>query len=395
MERRVTAIMYTYTRPEESTSEGFTGYMVDEVDLIKEFDHNAIYRSKAFEEAMDFFDTEDKLTRAVLLSVNEADQNLIMQSLSEKLYKHITDKVTEVDFGTIPLSKGDITKIQNYEQLKDCINIIGDILVQEHQDTTCVGEVSKALQNIYDRTDMFRRCYAANIEFPIITYNTMALAIVSSVSLLISACIEFVKLPEDRGFDIALDKAGLTKTRESLLFKNLAKFNAMCDRGEFDKTMNFVIKQNFNYKANKGTLGIGDDMAKVAKFVGIGAGVIAGVWIGLKGLMFLIKEMIYLFFYSRQTLANYLEVQAELLEMNAYNIKNGLTPEDDPKARKKIADQQMKKAASFRKAAEKLKVKVKVAEKDAKKNIDKDNDTKYKQSDVIDSIPDSSNAVLF
>jgi hypothetical protein len=223
----------------------------------------------------------------------------------------------------------------------------------------------------------------------------MALAIVSSVSLLISACIEFVKLPEDRGFDIALDKAGLTKTRESLLFKNLAKFNAMCDRGEFDKTMNFVIKQNFNYKANKGTLGVGDDMAKVAKFVGIGAGVIAGVWIGLKGLMFLIKEMIYLFFYSRQTLANYLEVQAELLEMNAYNIKNGLTPEDDPKARKKIADQQMKKAASFRKAAEKLKVKVKVAEKDAKKNIDKDNDTKYKQSDVIDSIPDSSNAVLF
>lgn len=388
--------MYTYTRPDENAvSEGFTGYMVDEVDLIKEFDHTAIYRSKAFEEAMDFFDTEDKLTRAVLLSVNEADQNLIMQSLSEKLYKHITDKVAEVDFGTIPLSKGDITKVQNYEQLKDCINIIGDILVQEHQDTTPVNEVSNALQNIYNRTDMFRRCYAANIEFPIIIYNTMTLAVISSVSLLISACIEFVKLPDDRGFDIALDKAGLAKTRESVLFKDLAKFNRMCDKGEFDKTLNFVIKQNFDYKAGKATLGVGDDMAKVAKFVGAGVGVIAGIWIALKGLMFIIKEMVYLFFYSRQSLANYLEVQADLLEMNAYNIKNGLVPEDDPKARKKIAEQQMKKSASFRKAAEKIKVKVKVAEKDTQKNMNKDNDTKYKQSDVIDSIPDSSNAVLF
>ena len=387
--------MYTYERPEENVSEGFTGYMVNELDLIKEFDHTAIYRSKAFEEAMEFFDTEDKLTRAVLLSVNEADQNVVMQSLSEKLYKHITDKVTEVDFGTIPLSKGDITKIQNYEQLKDCINIIGDILVQEHQDTTPVNEVNTALNNIYSHADMFRRCYAANIEFPIIIYNTMTLAVVSAVSLLISACIEFVKLPDDRGFDIALDKAGLAKTRESVLFKDLYKFNAMCDRGDFDKTMNFVIKQNFDYKANKATLGVGSDIAKVAKFAGAGVAVIAGVWIALKGLMFIIKEMVYLFFYSRQTFANYLEIQADLLEMNAYNIKNGLTPEDDPKARKKIADQQLKKAASFRKAAEKIKVKVKVAEKDAKKNMDQDDSKKYKQSDVMDEIPDSSNSILF
>ena len=71
--------MYTYTRPEltNNSNTSFTGYMIDEVAAIKSFDYGSIYRSKQFNEAMKYFDSEDTMTRNILLSVNEADQNVI------------------------------------------------------------------------------------------------------------------------------------------------------------------------------------------------------------------------------------------------------------------------------------------------------------------------------
>ena len=60
------------------------------------------------------FDIYDNRTRNILLAVNEADQDGVMKSLADKLYSHIVEKVDDIDFGTIPLSKGDITKIDNY-----------------------------------------------------------------------------------------------------------------------------------------------------------------------------------------------------------------------------------------------------------------------------------------
>ena len=204
--------MYTYYRPEaKEKNEGFTGYMVDESATIKSFDYTSIYRPKEYLEAMKYFDTSDTMTRNILLAVNEVDQGTVMTSLSNKLYKHIVDKVDDIDFGTIPDSKGDITKIDNYDNLVDCINIITEILQQYHQPTDTVEIISIALQNMIDRRDLFERAYKLNVEMPIIIYNTIALAIVSSVSFLISACIEFIKLPNDQGFEIAVDRTAVFK----------------------------------------------------------------------------------------------------------------------------------------------------------------------------------------
>ena len=151
--------MYTYTRPDniQSPDVSFTGYMVDEASIIKSFDYSSIYRSKQFNEAMNYFDIEDTMTRSILLSVNEADQNVVMTSLANKLYSHIVDKVDDIDFGTIPNSKGDITKIDNFDKLVDCLNIISDILQQYNQDTSPVETVNLAIQNMIDRTDMFEK----------------------------------------------------------------------------------------------------------------------------------------------------------------------------------------------------------------------------------------------
>lgn len=102
------------------------------------------------------------------------------------------------------------------------------------------------MQNVTDRKELFEKAYKFNVEMPIIIYNTITLAIVSSVSFMISACIEFIKLPNDQGFDIAIDRTSVIKTKDNILLNNLARFNNMCAKGDFDKAIDFVIKQNAN-----------------------------------------------------------------------------------------------------------------------------------------------------
>ena len=40
----------------------------------------------------------------------------------------IVAKVSDIDFGTIPRSRGDITKIENYSQLMECIDILRGVI---------------------------------------------------------------------------------------------------------------------------------------------------------------------------------------------------------------------------------------------------------------------------
>lgn len=373
--------MYTYTRPEpvQESNSSFTGYMIDEADVIKTFDYSSIYRSAQFNEAMKYFDTDDNMTRAILLSVNEADQNVVMTSLANKLYSHITEKVDEIDFGTIPNSRGDITKIDNFDKLLDCVNIISDILQQYRQDTAPVETVNLAIQNMVDRVDMFEKAYKLNVEMPIIIYNTITLSIVSSVSYLISSCIEFIKLPEDRGFDIAMDKVGAAKAKEAILFNNLKKFNKMCGDGSFDKAMDYVMKQNAN---NFAGASFAFGVSSVVVVIGI-----------LLSIIPIIRELIFFFYYSRAKVSDYFDAQSSLLLINAYNIENNLTR--DEKNKKKIANDQRKVADTFKKISNTLKVNLKTGEKKATDEINKLDKQKLKHNDVLDTIPDSSNSVLF
>jgi uncharacterized protein YeeX (DUF496 family) len=347
---------------------------------FKQFDPSTIYRSKQFNECMNYFDLTDDLTRNVLLTVNEADQNVVMTNLSQKLYSHIINKVDDIDFGTIPESKGDITKIQNYDQLMDCITVISEVLARYNQPTTSIEVVQLAVQNVIDRTDKFVMGYKLNIEMPIVIYNTIVLSIVSSVSYLIASCLEYVKQPEDMGFEISLDKTATIKSADALLFKDLTKFNNTCASGEFDKAMDFMLSA----KAKNFTGGI---------MLGFSASAIAIALAAVLLIIPAIRELVFLFYYTRESISTYFELQANLLTMNAYNVQNNLAR--DAKDRKKIAANQKKVAEVFNKISNKVKVNYKVAEVKAVKDNTTVEKTKYTQDDILDAIPDSSTSVLF
>lgn len=352
-----------------------TPYMVNEADVIKDFDHTSIFRHDGFTESMKYFDTDDDMTRYILLSVNEADQSVVMQSLANKLYENIVDKVDKIDFGTIPLSKGDITKIENYDRLVDCVRIMSDIIQRYNQNTNCIETIATAIQNMIDNTDLFTKAYALNVEMPIIIYNTMVLSIVSATSLMISSCVDFIKSADKNGFDISLNRAELIRTKDALLFKDLEKFNKLCANGTFDKMINGIIAQNSK------------------NLFGATAGATIGIITLILSFIPLMRELIFFFYYSRCKVSDYFDAQATLLDMNAYNIENNLAR--DEKERKEIATKQRSISDKFKKISNFFKIKSKTAESDSAKDINKLDSHKYKHNEVLDGIPDSSNSVLF
>lgn len=354
-----------------------------ETEPMKEFDFSTIHRSKQYTEAMHkFFDTSDDRTRKILLAVNEVDQNLVMTSLANKLYDHIVNKVDDIDFGTIPESKGDITKIENYDKLVDCMNIITEILQAYHQDTSSINIVNTALQNLIDRKELFMKAYKLNVEMPVIIYNTIALSIVSSVSFMIASCIEFVKVSDTEGFDIAVNRTSAVKTKDCVLFKDLAKFNKICGDGNFDRAMEFVIRQSAGGREFTG--------ADIALFGVSGGPLLLGA---ILLIIPVIRELIFFFYYSRYKVSDYFDTQAALLTMNAYNIENNLTRED--KNKKEIVKKQRKIADTFKKISNAFAIKTKTGDAKASKDMQKLDSERYKASDVLDQLPDSANSSLF
>lgn len=344
-------------------------------------DAEVIYRSPEYTHAInEFFDFTDRETRKVLLAVNEADQNKILVSLTSKLYDNVVDKVDDIDFGEIEMTKGSITKLSNYNTLINCLQTMHQLLIEFKQDTYPVDTINECIDNLIDSQDIWIKAYAVNAELPMITYNTMVLAIIEATSYMVSMCVEFVKAPSEDTMKVMIDKSALTKSKGHMIFKNIESFNSAYNKGQVEKAMMHIL----------------DETAKKKNFVGFGIyggiGVGAAV-VGITGLLFciipVIRELIFLFYYNRVRIADFFEVQADLLQVNAYNVQNNrldLTKEE----RKNISSKQMKTAEKFRKVSRFVAVETSGAEPKAVKDIKKEDNKKYKVSDVVDELPDSA-----
>lgn len=354
----------------------------------EEVDWRDVYRSPEYTRAMnEFFDITDRETRKVLLAVNEADQNKVLVSLTSKLYDNVVDRIDDIDFGEIERSKGDIEKIPNFETLHECLNNMARLLIEFKQDTKPVDTIAESVANIVESKPIWTKAYAVNAELPMITYNTITLAIIEATAYMVSMCVDFVKSPSQDTIQVMIDKSALTKSKGHMLFKNLESFNDAYNKGQVTKAMESVISEVVSKKSidtsKKNFLGIGI-------YTG-GAAVAAAV--GVVGLLFciipIIRELIFLFFYYRVRISEFFDVQADLLQVNAYNVENNrldLTSTE----RKNISKKQLKVAEDFRKIAKKIAVDGNQAEKSASKDIKAENEKKYKASDIMDELPDSA-----
>ena len=199
-------------------------------------EYNQIFREN--------FDYSDNYTRQFIAraAVTEDGNDQLLNALSASLYDSIVSKVDEIDFGTIPLSRGDITKVEGFGKTMECLRIIRELVLQYKQDVTAVDVVLSAIQNTMDRKALFIKGYALNAELPMLLYNLIVLAIERSTSLMIATCIQFISDPSSNTPKKALDKVAYQRTMDDVMFQQLGSYNAMCNKKTIDKILDNSMK---------------------------------------------------------------------------------------------------------------------------------------------------------
>lgn len=324
------------------------------------------------------FDITDRETRKILVTINEADQNQVMGNLAAKLYDAIVNKVTDIDFGQIPASRGDITKIPNYLDMVSCLTTIRDMMVESKQSTGSADIIFLAIENMKKYQKIWEKGYVLENEMVIVFYNTITLSIVSAISLLTSATIEFVKNPQSDVIDIELAKVANHKTKDNLLFKNLDKFNKACRKGDIEKIFNDVLRAQRQLK--EGTI-IKESISAIL-FTGA---MVLGL---LSTVIPILHQLTNALYCLRQNVAEYLAGEADVIRLNAEKVQYNRAK--TPEQKKKIIARQHKIADHFKKWANKLMIKANKADVEAQKQIKEDRSNKSKIGDVIDNMPDSA-----
>lgn len=324
------------------------------------------------------FDITDRETRKVLVTIDEADQNQVMGNLAAKLYDAIVKKVTDIDFGQIPASKGDITKIPNYLDMVSCLTTIRDMMVESKQSTGSADIIFLAIENMKKYQKIWEKGYFLENEMTIVFYNTIALSIVSAISLLTSATIEFIKNPQSDVIDIELAKVANHKTKDNLLFKNLDKFNKSCRKGDIEKIFSEVLKAQRQLK--EGTI-VKESISAIL-FTGA---MVLGL---LTTVIPILHQLTNALYCLRQNVAEYLAGEADVIRLNAEKVQYNRTK--TPEQKKKIIARQHKIADHFKKWANRLMIKANKADAEAQRQIKEDRSNKSKIGDVIDEMPDSA-----
>ena len=186
----------------------------------------------------------------------------------------------------------------------------------------------------------------------------MVLSVINSVSYMIATSIEFIKTPNKDSFQIVLNKVAFAKTKSNLLFNNLKKFNKCCESRDFDKSMEHVIK---NYVGMHEAAAIGSFLT----------GSVAGPIMAVVGILLviipLLREIVFYFYFTKMRVSEFFDMQADLLQMNAYNVENDGTMDINKK--QKIISSQLRIVEWFRKMANKFNINSKKAEIESEKEI--------------------------
>lgn len=220
------------------------------------------YMSEFDQIVTEFFDLSDSHTRKFIVSLDEADQGQLLAALSTALYEKIVAKVDKIDFGTIPKSRGDITKVDGFDQTVECLDIIRRLTTEYKQSTDIVDVVINALNNVKDRKVTFTRGFNMNANLVTTIYNLMVLSIERSVSFMIATCIQYIKDPESESMKIALNKTAYQQAENDVIYQQLINFNKMCQTKEMDTVLDNALKNGGNLTEDV-TITINSDEAEV------------------------------------------------------------------------------------------------------------------------------------
>ncbi|AMS01299.1 virion protein [Bacillus phage AR9] len=323
-----------------------------------------------FEKKTTLLEQNDEFLGGILIREDSEWSKYKIQSLAEDIKSDVTDRVVtnlfsdikskalSVDFAIVDKSKGDITRLANYNTISNAISFIKKGVSGQSDDAQIVKAVSQlefTLNTLIKYKKDFQRGFMLNDSITRYLYNSIVIAIIQGTSYLVS---ETVQLTKDN-----LNLYNVTYRDSKEIFNNnhiksISVFNQLERKGQLVK----LFKESHNLAENT-LINIGKDVLKRLSDLG-------GVtkWIAILGLigfsLTFIRSIIFLYFNSRVKLSQYLTHLKDFVEMNSSTLEHDA---------KKVRERQEKIAQALGKLSDRIRVDQNVANDRANSQIEESN----------------------
>lgn len=296
--------------------------------------------------------------------------------LLNKLYRDIIEH-SDIDFGKVPDSKGDITRYYYYTQMSDTINVLNKLT----RGTSLEESVNMKLLNrfhnmILDLRGDFEFGFRSGTEFLKVTYNLYVMTLYELIEVCLCDYTDYLKS--------TIDSNNSTKSKRvaksRMIVENASSIIKYYDDGTWKKIMtqmradggNFLGMQNIDWSQGAALLGKHPMFTKVVGGVAVTiAAIIAVLWI--------VRKITYYFYAGRQKFADYASGQAAILRANMSSEKEA----DAYAAQKKILD-------GLENAAAVADARMERTAKTADKVIHEENKAKYAPAELKEPLGSSS-----
>lgn len=277
---------------------------------------------------------ESKDLQAVLEDVNSP----VTRKLEEKLFQSVIDK-KHINFGSIPLSKGNIKDYEGYSAMEGTLNTIKDLVAENKAGDVIkyVEIVQKAIENIAGMSVAYQKGFQFKNEYIAMEYNSYVYFCVEATTALIYSFVEYVKRPDSDTLVMVIKNSKLRA--DEFYFEQLKKFNTVCDT------------QGVNYRKMLESMCTSKD-----NFIGTTAMIgMAAVMAAALAIIPVTRAVVYQVYYLRGNISEQLEIQAQFMEMNKTCVEanSALTVQK----KKEIVAKQEKLVKTLRKLSDVIRVK--------------------------------------
>lgn len=277
---------------------------------------------------------ESKDLQAVLEDVNSP----VTRKLEEKLFQSVIDK-RHINFGSIPLSKGNIKDYEGYSAMEGTLNTIKDLATENKAGDVIkyVEIVQKAIENIAGMSVAYQKGFQFKNEYIAMEYNSYVYFCVEATTALIYSFVEYVKRPDSDTLVMVIKNSKLRA--DEFYFEQLKKFNTVCDT------------QGVNYRKMLESMCTSKD-----NFIGTTAMIgMAAVMAAALAIIPVTRAVVYQVYYLRGNISEQLEIQAQFMEMNKTCVEanSALTVQK----KKEIVAKQEKLVKTLRKLSDVIRVK--------------------------------------
>ena len=321
--------------------------------------------------------SKDRLHYYDIVMEGSTEANAI---LLQKLYTDIISK-SNVDFGSIPDSKGNLTKCKEYpimEQAMDRLNRLFE------------GTASDELKLMNQLNDMIISCrkdfefgYSFDIEILKVTYCTAVMTLHEMISVCILEYTE--RMRKNAGIKFNFSS---TKKKDILVIKTTRSLIKAYNNGQWQKMIGAFKKDpdlmsgsateaSVSFSGSITGMGFGDALKaagnaikSIPKFISIPVAIIAAIIL----IFILIRNLIYLFYCGSVSVRDYTKTEKELVDVVIRNEKEEGVSDKVISTHTKISDM-LHSVANF------IEVRILNNDKQAKKELEKSNKDNFQASD--------------